>query len=146
MPLLSSSYSITVIPLILVLLLLSELSEWFHYKGYTAYAVTDTSFREAVIAAIQKLQLPYEESVTEIQLTSVEADLQVSVHSWMGTGTIRVKQRAHQSVLREVVNAMNEYFRTSSVPRNMISCVLYLVMGGIIVFFAIDISLFRIIF
>ena len=144
LPLLSSSNSINwVIPLILVLLLLRGC---FHYRGYTAYAVTDTSFREAVIAAIQKLQLSYDESLSVIRLTSIEADLQVSVHSWMGTGIIRVKQRAHQSVLREVVNAMNENFRTSSVPRNMISCVLYLVMGGIIVFFAIDMSLFRIIF
>lgn len=144
LPLLSSSYSINwVIPLILVLLLLRG---WFHYRGYTAYAVTDTSFRQAVIAAIQKLQLSYDESLSVIRLTSIEADLQVSVHSWMGTGIIRVKQRAHQSVLREVVNAMNEYFRISSVPRNMISCVFYLVMGAIIVFFAIDISLLRIIF
>ena len=140
----SSFYAINwVIPLILGLLLLRG---WFHYRGYTAYAVTETSFREAVIAALQKLQLPYEESLSVIRLTSVEADLQVSVHSLMGTGIIRVKQRAHQTVLREVVNAMNEHFRISSVPRNMISCVFYLVMGGIIVFFAIDISLFRIIF
>ena len=144
LPLPSSLYSINwVIPLILGLLLLRGR---FHYRGYTAYAITDTSFREAVIASIQKLQLPYDESLSVIRLTSIEATLRVSVHSLMGTGIIRVKQRAHQSVLREIVNAMNEYFRISSVPRNMISCVFYLVMGGIIVFLAIDISLFRIIF
>ena len=132
-----------VIPLILGLLLVRG---WFHYRGYMAYSVTEKSFRDALLATLQKLQLPYEESLSVIQLTSVEATLQVSVQSRMGTGIIRVKQRAHKPVLREVVNAMNEYFRISSVPTNMISCVFYLVTGGIVVILAIDMSLVRIIF
>ena len=32
----------------------------YQMRGYTAYAVTDTSFREALIKVLQKLQLPYE--------------------------------------------------------------------------------------
>jgi hypothetical protein len=144
LPLPTSFYAINwVIPLILGLLLLRG---WFHYRGYTAYAVTDTSFRDALLAALQKLQLPYEESLSVIQLTSIEAALQVSVHSWMGTGIIKVKQRAHQSVLREVVNEMNEYFRISSVPTNVISCVFNLVMGAIVVILAIGMNSFRSIF
>ena len=85
---------------------------YYQLKGYTAYAVTDTSFREALLAALQKLQLPYEESLSVIRLTSINADLQVAVQSWMGTGIIKVKQRTHKPVLRQVVNAMNEYFAT----------------------------------
>ena len=100
---------------------------YYQLQGYTAYAVTDKSFREALLAALQKLQLPYEESLSVIRLTSVEADLQVSVQSWMGTGIIKVKQRGYNSVLRQVAHAMNEYFRNSSVPTNMISCVFDLV-------------------
>jgi hypothetical protein len=128
-----------VIPPLGLLLLMG----WYQLKGYTAYAVayavTDTSFREALLAALQKLQFPYEESLSVIRLTSIEADLQVSVQSWMGTGIIKVKQRAHQPVLREVVNEMNEYFRISSVPTNMISSVFDLVTGAIVVILAIGI-------
>ena len=132
-----------VIPLLLGLLLLRR---WFQLRGYTAYGVTDTSFRDALLAALQKLQLPYEESLSVIRLTSVETDLQVSVQSWMGTGIIKVKQRAHQPVLREVVNEMNEYFRISSAPTNVISCVCNLVMGAIVVILAIGMNSFRSIF
>ncbi|MDE0186786.1 MAG: hypothetical protein OXP71_15200 [Candidatus Poribacteria bacterium] len=140
----ASLYAINwAIPLILGLLLLRG---WFHYRGYTVYAVTDTTFREGVTAALEKLQLPYEESLSAIRLTSIEADLQVSPHSWMGTGIIRVKQRAHKSVLREVVREMNEYFRISSVPRNLISCAVYLGIGVIGIYFAFDMAFFRIIF
>ena len=101
----------------------------YQMRGYMAYAVTDMSFRDALLEALQKLQLPYEESLSLIRLTSIEADLQVSVQAWMGTGLIKVKQRAHRAVLREIVNAMNEHFRISSVPTNMITCVFLLVMG-----------------
>ena len=121
-------------PLLLVIVLVMM---WFELKGYTVYAVIDTSFREALLAALEKLQLPYEERLSVIRLTTIDADLQVSIQSWMGTGIIKVKQRGYHSVLKEVVNAMNEYFRISSVPTKMISCVFYLITGGILVAFAI---------
>ena len=66
---------------------------WYQLKGYVAYAVTDTSFREALLAALQKLQYPHEETLSTIRLTSIDADLQVAVQSWMGAGVIKVKQR-----------------------------------------------------
>ena len=115
---------------------------WYQLKGYTAYAVTDTSFREALLAALQKLQLPYEERLSVIRLTSINADLQVAIQSWMGTGIIKVKQRGYHSVLRQVVKTMNEHFRVSSVPTNMNSCVFNMVMGVITVAFAIGMFFF----
>ena len=113
---------------------------WYSQKGHVAYGVTDASFRESLLATLEKLQLPYEESLSTIRLTSIEVDLQVSVQAWMGTGIIKVKQRAHRSDLRKIVNAMNEYFRASSVSTNMISCVLLLVGGIIMVLLAIVVS------
>ena len=118
----------------------------YQMRGYTAYAVTDTSFREALVEALQKLQLPYEESLSLIRLTSIEADLQVSVQAWRGTGLIKVKQRAHRSVLREIVNAMNEYFRMSSVPTNMIPCVFSVIIGVFMVISTVSMLFGRSIF
>ena len=109
----------------------------YSLRGYIIYGVTDVSFQEALLAALEKLQLPYEESFSAIRLTSIQADLQVSVQSWMGTGIVKVKQRAHRSALREIVNTMNEYFRTSSVSTNMTPCVFSLVIGIFEVLFAI---------
>jgi len=102
---------------------------YFTLPGYTIFGVTDTSFREALLAALQKLQLPYEEVLSSIRLTSIEADLQVSVQSWVGSGIIKIKQRKHRSQLTEIVTVMNEHFRTSSVSTNLITCIIYLVMG-----------------
>ena len=102
---------------------------YFTLPGYTIFGITDTSFREALLAALQKLQLPYEEVLSSIRLTSIEADLQVSVQSWVGSGIIKIKQRKHRSQLTEIVTVMNEHFRTSSVSTNLITCIIYLVMG-----------------
>ena len=101
----------------------------FTLQGYTTFGITDASFREALLAALQKLQLPYEEMLSSIRLTSIEADLQVSVQSWVGSGMIKIKQRKHRSQLTEIVAAMNEHFRRSSASVNLTTCIIYLVMG-----------------
>ena len=68
--------------------------------------------------------------------------LQVSVQSWMGTGIVKIKQRAHRSALREIVNTMNEYFRTLSVSTNIIPCIFFLVIGIFEVLFVIAMFFF----
>lgn len=101
----------------------------FVLKGYCAFGVTDTSFRDALLASLQKLNLPYEETLSSIRLTSIEADLQVSIQSWVGSGVIKIKQRDHRSQLTEIITAMNEHFRRSSLPMNLTTCIFYLIMG-----------------
>ena len=102
---------------------------WLQMRGYLAFGITGKSFREGLVAALEKLQLPYEESLSSIRLTSVEADLQVAVQSWMGTGQIKVRQGRHGPLLKKIVQAMNERFRASPVETNMISCVFFLILG-----------------
>lgn len=101
----------------------------FALKGYCAFGVTDTSFRDALLASLQELNLPYEETLSSIRLTSIEADLQVSIQSWIGSGVIKIKQRDHRSQLTEIVTAMNEHFRRSSASMNLTTCIFYLIMG-----------------
>ena len=103
----------------------------FLFKGFTAYGVSDITFREALLTTLDKLQLSHEESLSTIRLTSVEADLQVSIHSWIGTGMIKIKQREHRTLLTQIVSEMNTYFRMSSTPSNLTPCIFYLVMGSL---------------
>ncbi len=102
---------------------------WLQMRGYLAFAVTGKSFRDGLLAALEKLQLPYEESLSSIRLTSVEAELQVAVQSWMGSGQIKVKPGRHGPLLKKIVQAMKEHFRTSAVETNMISCAFFLIFG-----------------
>ena len=101
----------------------------FLLKGFSAYGVSDITFREALITTLNKLQLSHEETLSLIRLTSVEADLQVSIHSWMGTGMIKIKQREHASLLTQIASEMNTHFRMSTTPSNLTPCIFYLIMG-----------------
>ena len=105
----------------------------FALKGYVAYGVTDTSFREALLAALEKLQLPYEETLSTMRLTSIDADLQVSIQSWLGSGMIKIKQREHRTLLSDIITEMNRYFSGSSTPIKLTTCIFYVVMGGLTV-------------
>ncbi len=89
----------------------------------------ESTIREGLLAALEKLQLSYEESLSSIRLTSIGVDLQVVIQSWMGSGQIKVRKGRHGPLLREIVQSMHKYFRTSAVETNMISCVLYLTIG-----------------
>ena len=102
---------------------------WLQMKGYLAFGVTERSFREGLLAALEKLQLPYEESLSSIRLTSLGVDLQVAIQSWMGSAQIKVRKGRHGPLLNEIVQAMHKHFRTSAVETNMISCVLYVILG-----------------
>ena len=101
----------------------------FALKGYAAYGITDTTFREALLAALEKLQLPYEESLSSIRLTSIDADLQVAIQPWLGSGIIKIKQREHRSLLAEIVTEMNTHFSLSSGPIKHITFIFYVIMG-----------------
>ena len=102
---------------------------WVQMKGYLAFAVTGKSFRDGLLVALDKLQLPYEESLSSIRLTSVEADLQVAVQSWIGTGQIKVRPGRHGPLLKRIVQTMKDYFRTATVETNMIFCIFFLILG-----------------
>ena len=77
-----------------------------------------------------------------MRLTSIDADLQVSVQSWLGSGMIKVKQREHRSLLTEIVAEMNRYFSVSSAPIKLTTCVFYVVMGVLMVIGGIGTGVF----
>ena len=65
----------------------------------------------------------------------------------MGSGlNARSNERAHRSILREIVKAMNEQIRMSAVPTNMISCVFSVVIGGFMVIYVVSMLFGRSIF
>jgi hypothetical protein len=111
-------------------------SMWLSLRGHMAFAVTDVSFREGLLAALDKLQLPYEETLGSMRLPSVGADLQIGVQSAMGMGQIRAKQQRHAALLADVVAAMNEYFQSTAVEVNLAGSVFYCVMGVFMLIFA----------
>ncbi len=105
---------------------------WRQMRGYTVLGVTDDSFRQALYTVLNDLQLPFEERLSKLRLTSLDADLEANVASWMGVANLRIKQREHQETLKRVAEALKNYFAGSHVSINMVTCVYYIILGVMI--------------
>ncbi len=108
---------------------------WRQMSGYMIFGVSDDTFREALTNALNKLNLPYQETVSKIKLTSVDADLQATVASWMGTAQIRIKQWQHVHYAKDIANGMDDYYKNNVVKVNNFAFVFYLIFGSLMVVF-----------
>ena len=106
-------------------------------RGYTAFGITDVSFREALVASLKRLDLPYEETLSTVRLPTIGADLQVAIQSWIGTGQLKMKQREFAGALSDIVRGMNEYYQGGAAPKmNLTCCIFYALMGVLMAVFA----------
>ena len=122
------------LPIMLIVILIFA---YFTLRGYTAFGITDASFREALLYSLKKLGLPYEETLSAIRLPTQGADLQVAVQSWIGTAQLKMKQRQFGAVLKDIVSEMNEYYQSGAVVKvNLTCCIFYAVIGVFLAVFA----------
>jgi hypothetical protein len=107
-------------------------------NGYMAIGATEESIRSALHGALERLNLPFQESLSRFQLTTIGVDLQASMRDWLGTANIQINKRRHRSTLQSIAKAINEQF--ASVPGNLNrrGVVFYGVMGALQVVLAIS--------
>jgi len=104
--------------------------------GYIAFGITDSAIREALHAVLKKKGLPFEETIGSIKLTSLQADLQVAIQTWTGTGQIRIKPYNQSQLLTEIVQDLNIYFLENDTKTNMTACIFYIVMAVFMLIFS----------
>jgi hypothetical protein len=80
-------------------------------RGYSIWGATEEYLQNALHAALTELNLPFEESVARLRLTSLDADLTLSV-SGLGAAQMRLKQPRHGATLKQIASHMNVYFAT----------------------------------
>ncbi len=121
----------------LVMLLLFGVAMWLVTAGYSAFGVTEASFRQGLYEALRRRGLPWEEAVGGMNLPTEDAAVQVGVHSWIGTAQIKVLPRGRASLLRDIAAGMNAYYRSATVPVNLVPCLVYAAFGGLLLVFAV---------
>ncbi len=98
-------------------------------SGYTVLGIYDDTFREALTSALTKLNLSFQENISKIRLTDLNIDLQATVASWMGTAQIHIKQSHSSRRIKDIANAMNDYFVNTPVKVNYFAFITYLILG-----------------
>lgn len=120
----------------LAMFLLFAGSMWLVTSGYSAFGVTEVSFRQGLYEALRRRGLPWEEAIGGMNLPTEDAAVQVGMHGWIGTAQIKVLPRARAALLRDIAAGMNAYYRGASVPVNPVPCLVYAVMGALLLGFA----------
>jgi hypothetical protein len=110
---------------------------WRQMTGYMIFGVYDETFRDALTSALNKLNLPFQETISMIKLTGLDADLQAAVAAWMGTAQIRIKQRQHVHYTKDIAKAMAEYYANHVVKVNNIAFIVYLLLGILMLGFVV---------
>lgn len=104
--------------------------------GYIAFGITDSALREALHFVLRKKNLAFEETIGSIKLTSIQAELQVSMQSWIGTGSIRIKPFNKSKLLTEIVQDINIYFQENTTKTNLVTCIYYIVIAAFMLIFS----------
>ena len=120
-------------PLMIVCLLVFF---WFQMKGYMVIGVSDDSFRDALHFSLNKNNLPFEEQLSVIKLTSINVNLQIAIQSWIGAGQIKLKRSKDTKILPAIISGINQYYDENNIRLNNITSIFYVVMGIFMLVFA----------
>lgn len=69
--------------------------------------------------------------------------VQVNVQSWMGVGQISIKEPRHAATMTRIAERMRDYFAVASVQINMTTCAFHLIIGGLMILFAIVLAVMQ---
>ena len=130
-------FSITMPFINLVLMIVLVFVFWRQMTGYMVFGVYDETFRDALTSTLNKLNIPFQESISKIKLVELDADLQAAVTAWMGTAQIRIKQSKHARYMKQIADGMNEYYTTTPVKVNNIAFIVYLILGILMLLMAV---------
>lgn len=113
-------------PLMFIVLLIFF---WIQMKGFMAIGISDDSFRNALHYSLNQNQIQFEEQLSLIKLTGLNAELQVAVQSWVGTGQLKLKKSKDKYLLAKLVSSINDYYISNAITPNNTTSIFYIVMG-----------------
>jgi hypothetical protein len=102
---------------------------WIQMRGYMVYGVNAELFGTCLRNALLKLGLPFQESFSVIRLQTIDADLQASVQSWMGTAQLRIKPQKHEATLKTIAKALREEFLRTQAQSGLTVSIFYILLG-----------------
>src|SRR5215831_14317817 len=106
---------------------------WYQNNGYLVLGASQDAMRDSLHGALEQLNLPYEENLAKIHLSSLDADLQVSVASWAGVIQLRVKQAKQSAILSQIIPVLRQKLEMQTAPLVKRPLYLYLAIGVMIV-------------
>lgn len=102
---------------------------WLQMRGYMAFGISDTYFREALLSSAASLEYTIEETISRLKIKETGQEMQVAIQAWMGTAQIKPANRASADVVGRLAAGMRQYFATTPGKMNYITSYFYLIVG-----------------
>lgn len=115
---------------------------WYQMRGFLATGVTDESFRAALHATLDKLNLSYQEQLSKISLTHLGGYLQVVIQPWVGAGQVKYKSAGsseHNKVLFDIMSGVSQYYDEYGIKPRYNAPLFYIIFGGLMLSFSFTI-------
>jgi hypothetical protein len=111
---------------------------WIQMKGYFAFAISDSYFRDALLQSASNLGYTLEETMSRVKVRETGEEIQVAVQDWTGVAQLKPANSDARQTVDKIARGMNDYFSQSSGKMNFLSSYLYLIMGGAMIVVAIS--------
>ena len=98
-------------------------------KGYMAFAISDSYFREALLGSADSLGLSVEESMSRLKITETGEEMQVAIQGWTGTAQLKSTGKESKDTVRKIAKGMTKYFENTPGRMNYMTSYFYLIMG-----------------
>ena len=102
---------------------------WIQMKGYMAFAISDTYFREALLSAAGALGFSIEETMSRLKIKETGQEMQVAIQGWIGTAQLKSTGKESDEVVRQIATGMTKYFQGTPGKMNYMTSYLYLIIG-----------------
>lgn len=102
---------------------------WKQTSGYMVFGVREEPFRQVLHSTLRKLNIPFDESLSRLRLTTLDADLHVGIQSWMGTAYLRMKQSQHADTFRNIVDSLRKDLAGTTAQFDATMCSFYIIFG-----------------
>jgi len=112
---------------------------WIQMRGYIAFAISDTYFRDALLSSAASLGYTVEETVSRLKIKETGQEMQVAIQGWIGTAQLKPTGRQSADTVAQIARGMNQYFKKSPGKMNYLMSYFYLIIGGLMLAVAIGI-------
>jgi len=102
---------------------------WIQMKGYTVFAISDSYFREAMLASCNTLGFSIEETMSRLKITETGQEMQVAIQGWIGTAQMKAVGNKSNATIAEIAKGMNDYFKKTPGKMNYLTSYFYLIIG-----------------
>jgi hypothetical protein len=106
---------------------------WIQMKGYMAFAISDTYFREALLASASSLGFSIEETMSRLKIKETGQEMQVAIQGWIGTAQLKSASKESNDTVKQIAIGMTRYFESTPGKMNFMTSYLYLIIGVFIV-------------